>query len=203
MITMAEPDDFKDFESLPPELRIKRLREFEEKKKKEIQEAERMVEETVEEIKEETLRKEQLPIDQMKVFDGNMLRTGEEREMVKAKQYISDIKEEESTANEDAMLEEVLQKEHPEPLAEGTLQQYGQKIEELKNELYKIEDRAESGGSMYEDRQRAYEIHDQLESMNMEYRSTADAIQHTINVGDRVIDKIKGSYTNEPRRPEQ
>ncbi len=199
---MAEPDDFKDFESLPPEERIKRLKEFEEKKKKEIAEAERMVEDSKEEIKEETRKKEQMPIDQMKVFDENMLRSSEEKEMVKAKLYISDDKDESSDAEQD-MLEEVLQKEKPKPLPEGTLQQYGQKIDDLKGELYKIEDRAEAGNSMYEDKQRAYEIHDQLEDMNQEYRSTADAIQHTISVGDRVIDKIKGSYQDEPRRPEQ
>lgn len=201
---MVEADDIKDFEKLPPTERIKKLKEFEERKKKEIAEAERLMQQSEVQIEQEMWKKNNLPLDQMKVFDEGMLRSPEEREMVKAKQYTSDVKEhEEGSAAEQEMLEEVLQKEEPRKLEEGALQQYGQKIDDLKSELYKIEDRAEAGNSVYEDKQRAYEIHDQLEDMNQEYKSTADAIQHTINVGDRVIDKIKGSYNDEPRRPEQ
>ena len=201
---MAEADDIKDFEKLPPTERIKKLKEFEERKKKEIAEAERLMQQSEVQIEQEMWKKNNLPLDQMKVFDEGMLRSPEEREMVKAKQYTSDVKEhEEGSAAEQEMLEEVLQKEEPRKLEDHALKQYGQKIDDLKSELYKIEDRAEAGDSMYEDKQRAYEIHDQLEDMNQEYKSTADAIQHTINVGDRVIDKIRGSYNDEPRRPEQ
>lgn len=204
---MKRTDDFKDFEKLAPEERIKKLKEFESKRKKEIKEAERLMKESESQLKEESWRKEHVPIDQMKAFEESMLASEEEKEMFRTKHYsakegIQEEAEEKKIA-EDVMLEEVLQEEKPRELEEGALKQYGQKIEELKGELYKIEDRAETGNSIYEDRRRAYEIQHELEDFNQQYKSTADVIQHAVNVGDRVIDKIRGVYNEDQRRPEQ
>jgi len=208
-------DSFDDFRSLSPEARIKKLKEIEEKRKKEIEEARKLIAESEEEIKEETQKKERIPIEQMTARSQGGLMTAEEKEMFRTKHFISgntDIEKldgekrqvSEKEAAEHAMLEDVLRKETlPEDLDPALLNQYNQKVDNLKGELYAIEDRVEAGNMGYNDMKRAYVIEDELKGIAGVYHSTADNIEHTINVGERVIDKLRGTYKDEPRRPEQ
>lgn len=135
---MAEIEDMK---KLPPEERIKRLRELAEKDKKEIEEAQKLIKESELEAEDERERKLQIPIAQLKATDMTGLVSEEEKQMFKTKRYVTEQKqvlvEEEAPA---VTLEEKVEKEKPQLTEE---QLHAQKDYIRKLTADKIEDRAE------------------------------------------------------------
>jgi len=110
VINMAT--NLKEIKKLSPEERIKKLRSIEEKNKKEIDEAERIIDESIREINiKEELRG--LPIPQIKAVDIESLFAPEEKEVFAAKRY-KDLRAghiEEETA--EIPLEETVEQEKP------------------------------------------------------------------------------------------
>ncbi len=78
---MGELDDAKN---LPPEERIKRLKELEEQHKKEIEEAESLIRDSMREISETTAR---IPIKQVTAADISQLATGEEKQIFRTARF--------------------------------------------------------------------------------------------------------------------
>jgi len=105
--------NLKDIKKLSPEERIKKLKKIEEENKKEIDEAEKIIKDSIREINvKEEIR--DLPIPQIKAIDIESLFAPEEKEVFAAKRY-KDLRArhvEEETA--EIPLEETVEKEKPE-----------------------------------------------------------------------------------------
>ena len=105
--------NLKDIKKLSPEERIKKLKKIEKENKKEIDEAEKIIKDSIREINvKEEIR--DLPIPQIKAIDIESLFAPEEKEVFAAKRY-KDLRArhvEEETA--EIPLEETVEKEKPE-----------------------------------------------------------------------------------------
>ena len=110
---MAEKD-IKELKKLSPEERIKKLKELQEKDKKEIAEAQRMISQSEEQLAREDELKD-VPIPQLKAVSIDELFSPEEKELFKAKRFVSEIpSEEEAKAQQQKPLEDVAHEEAPE-----------------------------------------------------------------------------------------
>lgn len=79
--------DTEDLKKLSPAERLKRLKEIELQKKKEIEEAQKLLRDTSEEIEEEEKKKENIPIPQVAATDEAILFTVEEREVFRLRRF--------------------------------------------------------------------------------------------------------------------
>lgn len=128
---MAEMDELKD---LDPRQRIAKLKQMQEKKKKEIEEAKNLITQSEDEIAiEEELK--HIPIPQVKSVDIDALFSAEEKEVFKIKRFLPNdhfelAEEEDDTGPQEHNLEETVQKEHPQQ-AQAVVQ-YGDAIEDAK-----------------------------------------------------------------------
>lgn len=112
---MAKLDELK---SLSPQERIRKLKEMEEERKNEIEQAEKLIKESNVEIEEERKELERIPIPQLKTVDIQGLFTAEEREIFKVKRFVEEkgsledeLKEKESKRLEETVREEAERKE--------------------------------------------------------------------------------------------
>jgi hypothetical protein len=130
---MDEEDKLKKLKKLSPEERIAKLKEFQEKGKEEIAEAQKMIRESEEQI--ESLR--EVPIPEIKAVDIEHLFSPEERELFKAQRFVGERRkaepEEPARKAEEAALEETVAAEAPEITREQieAQRQYQARVEEL------------------------------------------------------------------------
>src|SRR3989338_8023544 len=80
-------DDIESIKKLPPEVRIKKLKEIEAKRKKEIEDAIKLEQQTQEEMEETEKKLREIPIPQMTAFDVSQLFTREEKEIFRTKRF--------------------------------------------------------------------------------------------------------------------
>jgi len=125
----------KEIKKLSPEERIKRLKKIEEENKKEINEAEKLIKDSIREINIQEEIKD-LPIPQIKAVDIESLFSPEEKEIFAAKRYKNESvrpAEEETT---EMPLEETVEQERPEITTEELEAQanYNMLSEELRRE---------------------------------------------------------------------
>jgi len=86
---MAEEDILKELKKLSPKERAEKLKELQKKDKEEIEQAQKLLQETEEEIgRQEELKK--IPIPQLKSVDIDALFSPEEKELFKAKRFITE-----------------------------------------------------------------------------------------------------------------
>ncbi len=107
---MAEIDEIK---KLSPEERVKRLKKLEEEKRKEIEEAEKLMKESVGQLEREEEIRRKIPVPQMKAVDIGQLFTKEEKQIFAAKRYqkaetaeeeiVEETKPEEKTLEDEVM----------------------------------------------------------------------------------------------------
>ncbi|MCK4588900.1 MAG: hypothetical protein KAT77_00525 [Nanoarchaeota archaeon] len=147
------PDEMKDIKKLSPEERLKRLKELEEKSKKEIAEAQKMIKQSEGEIEEKKKFEEKVPIPQLIAEEERTLESQEAVEMFEAQREISGRPGEKAAAKPGKSLEEQLKSEHIEKLAMKPALQ----LKDMMADIYK---RAEAhGGQMtQEERGEVYSI---------------------------------------------
>ena len=141
---MADIDEIKKFS---PEERIKRLKKLEENKRQEIEEAEKLIKESVVELEQEEKIKRKIPVPQMKAVDIGNLFTQEEKQIFATKRYQdSKVKtsEEEKPKEEEPKeetLEDTVWREQPQLTQEQVdeQRQYGEQLA-----------KGESAGGLYE-----------------------------------------------------
>lgn len=142
------PDEMKDIKKLSPQERLKKLKELEEKSKKEIAEAQKLIKQSEGEIEQENKFKEKVPIPQLIAEEERTLESEEAKEMFESQREISKSgvgKVE--TKKKEFSLEEQLRKEHIENLAQKPAEQ----LKEMMADIYK---RAEAqGGYMNQEQQ--------------------------------------------------
>lgn len=195
--------DLSDIKKLPPEERLKKLKELEAERKKEIEEARKLAAESEHEIALEEIKRD-IPIPQMTAVDVDTLFTQEEKDIFKSKRFTGEkIKEQkEVIPNQhidqlEKMIEDEkegiarFQREHP-----GKPQQYGMLLEkaiEAQNALGKIYDAAKAGNVTYEQMKTVEYLQDKTEQAMM-YKGISDEEKRRLETNERLIEGIRGSY---------
>ena len=82
--------EIKDIKKLSPEERIKKLKELEEQRKKEIEEAHKLLKTSEDEVEEKRKLKENIPIPQLTSVDVGSLFSKEEKDLFETKHYRSE-----------------------------------------------------------------------------------------------------------------
>ena len=111
--------DIEEIRKLEPEERIRRLKEVEEGRKKEIEEAETLIRDSMLEL-EDTAEKKYAPIRQVKAHDISQLLTAEEKRMFRTARFAGDSETSVRESERQPNLEEVAAEEMP-----GKTQQKG------------------------------------------------------------------------------
>jgi len=103
-------DEIEEIKKLDPEERIKRLKEIEEGRKKEIAEAETLIRDSMREIGDIS-EKKHAPIKQVTAHDVSQLVTAEEKRMFRTARFESESAETRETSEPGETLEEVAEEE--------------------------------------------------------------------------------------------
>lgn len=122
--------DIEDIKKLPPEERIQKLKEIEAQRRKEIEEAEALITDSMREIGETTAK---IPIKQVRADDISQLMTAEEKRIFKTARFqdSGQAAEEEAKPGEQS-LEEMAQEEAKKTTAQGGKPIYGKALEEAR-----------------------------------------------------------------------
>ncbi len=198
---MAEIDEIK---KLSPEARIKRLKKLEDEKRKEIEEAEKLMKESVGELEREERIKQEIPIPQVKAVDVGELFTQEEKQVFATKRYqkIGKEPEEEKPAKkEEKTLEEEVWEEQPQLTAKQVEQQrqYGQalaaeqpsRLYEMAREVY---DEFKETGMVDQEKVYALDVarRSKDDSAGGEYKSTSQQMQEQWGSAKSIIQYLRG-----------
>ncbi|MFC1753057.1 hypothetical protein ACFL96_06640 [Thermoproteota archaeon] len=124
--------DLDELKKLTPEERVKKLKEIEERSRKEIEEAQKLMTESMREIEEVGEKKIDIPIPQLTSVDVDALFGQEEKDMFKTKRF-GEGKRKEGAKEE--TLEESVQKEKQKDLPPEVMQQYTQHLEKISDRL--------------------------------------------------------------------
>jgi len=129
-----EKDQISELKKLIPEARLKKLKEIEEKSKKEIEAAQKLIKESEAEITEKKKFEEKVPIPQLTIEGEKGLESKEEKEMLGAQRAKgAKIEKEEVKPKKEASLEDQLRQEHIEELARKPADE----LKEMMADIYK------------------------------------------------------------------
>ncbi len=138
---MASDEDMEKARILKGPERIRKLKEIEERKKKELEEAESLLRVAVDEESAEVERKEKLPIPQVAAVDISFLMTESERAIFRTRRFAAT--QEEQHEEEEQKLEELAEEAAIASIAVQPVQIYGEafgqaraSIEQAKGQLY-------------------------------------------------------------------
>jgi hypothetical protein len=176
---------------LPPEERIKKLKEIEEKNKKEIDEASKLIKESEVQIEEEKRITDQIPVPQLKAVDISSLFGGEEKQLYAIKHYASDRKQEpleSAIEKEERRLEQMNAEEKKEFFHELPTQD----LYEIQKGLYAERERrslsVEQADSMYSIRREFEERREALEEGT--YKPASDAVREILGLGESIQKRL-------------
>ncbi|MDO8642040.1 MAG: hypothetical protein Q7R76_00410 [Candidatus Woesearchaeota archaeon] len=195
--------DLSDIKKLPPEERLKKLKELETERKKEIEEARKLVAQSEHEIALEEIKRD-IPIPQMTSVDVGMLFSPEEKELFKSKRFTGEkIKEQKEIIPSEHIdqLEKMIEDEKEgierfQRTHGGKPQQYGLLLEktlEAENKLASIYDAAKAGNVSYDQMKTVEYLQDKTEKAMM-YKGITDEEKRHLEANERLIDGIRGSY---------
>ncbi|MBI2136125.1 hypothetical protein HYU06_03570 [Candidatus Woesearchaeota archaeon] len=211
--------ELEDLKNLSPDERIKRLKEIQERRKKEIEEAQGLMSLTEEEIKQREREREQLPIPQLKSDTFENLLGETDREMFRMKRFTnekitaSDDKRTTGTATagqqlEELPLEETLRRDAPQLSADQRAamerDQYVKELSmvptpQLYNTIKSIQENYKTTGIL------TGAEREQLYSLNKAMDEKADAIRageynpseyimKEVDAGSNIINKLMRDY---------
>lgn len=203
--------DVEELKKLSPEQRLKALKALEEKSRKEIEEARKLMAESEREIEVEEEHRRDMPIPQLTSVDIDSLFSQEEKEMFKAKRFISEKRDagedggKEGTLIEDAaagqrrgVLEEVLGREKQPELGEQEAHQYGARLEMIRDRVYQLSDMTNQDPARFAKYETEYkeeleEMKKEFEEIHHKYKTAGDAVAQEATIGGQ-IDKLLGWY---------
>lgn len=210
--------ELEDLKNLSPDERIKRLKEIQERRKQEIEQAQELMTLTEEELKQREKEREQLPIPQLKSDTFENLLGETDREMFRMKRFTSEKiidsdKKSSGTATttqqlEEVPLEETLRRDAPQLSADQRAamekEQYVKQLamlpaQQLYNAIKGIQESYHSSG-IITDQQRG-----ELYSLDKAMQEKADAIRageynpseyikKEVDAGSSIINKLMRDY---------
>lgn len=203
-------EDIEDLKRLSPEERIAKLREIEKKRKKELEEAEKLMRESYTEIEDKEKEKRKVPIPQVKADEGGMadVFVGDEKELWKTKRFVSERpieeeKPEEGEALERRVIEEearersVAEQADIEARKQYQINLSKQPIEQLDNRLKAYEQLAKSGNMTEEQKEAAYNVtqaawYKQEAVQEGAYKASAEEIRDIADRSKNLRDYLRG-----------
>ena len=209
-------DELEELKNLSPEDRIKKLKEIQERRKKEIEEAQELMSLTEEELKQLQRDKDQLPIPELKsdTFENLLGETDKEmfrmKRFVKERTAVSEGKKSDGTATafEEVPLEETLRRDAPQVSPElreaMEKEQYVKQLamlpaQQLYNAIKGIQESYQSTGLITDDQR------GELYTLNKAMQEKADAIRageynpseyikKEVDAGSSIINKLMKDY---------
>lgn len=196
-----------EIKKLSPEERIKKLKGIKEKNKKEINEAEKLIKDSIREINIQEEIKD-LPIPQIKAVDIESLFSPEEKEVFATKRYENARQSHVEEETAEMPLEETVEKEKPEITKEELEAQKQYQILELRREptenvVQEIENIyqqvRETGGVTGEQMTRAYAANVIAEERQREiergtYRRISEEISDQLSIAKQIFNSIQEKY---------
>jgi hypothetical protein len=194
-----------DLKKLSPEERIRRLKEIEEKSKKEIMEAERLIHESEEDIKQRDDALRDIPIPQLTAVDAHQLFNPEEKMMFEMKREMPH-KTEQQPYPAFPSLEETVNSEAPK-LTEAQMQQQReyitnlarQPVDTLYQRLNELRESVNENGEMAPDeRSNLYmlnrAISQKQDDIEKGIYNTSDRVDRRIDSSRRILEEMMGVY---------
>jgi len=170
-----------ELKNLSPEEKIRKLKEIEEKDKKEIETAQKLIKESESQIEEEKRMKEQIPIPQLKAVDISSLFTPAEKQMYATKRYVRGEEQlEETVQQEQKRIEEMNEKEqffHELPTED--LYNIQKDYEQVETDLTQ-----EQQDNLYTVQQELYERRQAME--NGTYKPTNEVVRDILSLSEGV-----------------
>jgi len=196
-----------EIKKLSPEERIKKLKGIKEKNKKEINEAEKLIKDSIREINIQEEIKD-LPIPQVKAVDIESLFSPEEKEVFVTKRYENARQSHVEEETAEMPLEETVEKEKPDITKEELEAQKQYQILELRREptenvVQEIENIyqqvRETGGVTGEQMTRAYAANVIAEERQREiergtYRRISEEISDQLSIAKQIFNSIQEKY---------
>ncbi|MBU1204480.1 MAG: hypothetical protein KKE93_01065 [Nanoarchaeota archaeon] len=196
-----------EIKKLSPEERIKKLKGIKEKNKKEINEAEKLIKDSIREINIQEEIKD-LPIPQIKAVDIESLFSPEEKEVFATKRYENARQSHVEEETAEMPLEETVEKEKPDITKEELEAQKQYQILELRREptenvVQEIENVyrqvRETGGVTGEQMTRAYAANVIAEERQREiergtYRRISEEISDQLSIAKQIFNSIQEKY---------
>jgi len=180
--------DIEELKKLPPEERIRRLKEIEERDRKEIEEASKLIKDSEGQMEEERKLKEQIPIPQLKAVDISSLFTEDEKQMYAVKRFVD-------TRGKQQELEKTVQQEQ-QRIEEMNEQEKEKFFHELPTQdLYNIQkdiyQQAEQDNLNQEQRDNVYAIRREFDQRreameNGTYKPTDEAVRDILSMTEAV-----------------
>lgn len=204
---MEEVDEIDELKKLPASERVQKLKEIEEKSRKEIDEARKLITESLMEIEVEEKIKRDIPIPQITSVDVDTLFGEEEKDMFRMKRFesgkkkVSDaIEKVGGTRSElgEISLEESVEREQAQrmqsqrELPNDIVKQYTQKLEEMSGRVHNLMNMDEEHFHKYQNQynEELKSMYDNIEKMRR-YESLNDQIQ-SMNLTDQIGGLLKG-----------
>jgi len=185
---------FEEIKKLSPEERIEKLKKLEEERKKEIEEAHKLITESIREVEEAKEDKLRIPVPQLKSIDTTMLFGDEEKRLFKMKRY-SDVKsglatlEDRAESQEANALEQKVRAEKASAQAsQASQKQYGAALQEIRNEFYDLRNNQNWG---QEERNRFYNAQEKLKDIGERYESVSNYVSNLMSVGKEMENKLR------------
>ncbi|MBD3313995.1 hypothetical protein GF345_06135 [Candidatus Woesearchaeota archaeon] len=166
--------DLEELKKLGPEDRVKKLKEIEENNRKEIEEAQKLMTDSLREIEIEDKIKRDIPIPQLTSVDVDTLFGQEEKDMFRTKRYDSGPSREQKA---DESLEESIEKEKMKELPPEAMKQYTQQLEQISSRLEEFRNMGEEHFNQYKQ--------DYNEEITQMYDNVKQ-MQHYAGVGDQI-----------------
>lgn len=207
--------DIEGLKKLSPEQRLRALKALEEKSRKEIEEARKLMAESEREIEVEEEHKRDMPIPQLASVDIDSLFTQEEKEMFKAKRFVGESRAEEETkaakevreetpledrraAERMGVLEEVLGREKAPELGMEEAHQYGARLEMIRDRVYELQNMTNDDPNRFMKYEQEYkeeleEMKKEWEDIHQKYKTAGQAVAEEATMGNQ-IDKLMNWY---------
>lgn len=185
--------DIDELKKLSPSERVEKLREIEERNKKEIEEARKLMTESLREIEVEDELKRDIPIPQLTSVDVDSLFGQEEKDMFKTKRFVGGEKKEEvREIKDERTLEESIQREKPKDLPPDIVKQYTQQLEQMSNRVSEFRNMNEDHFQKYKSRydEELKQMYDNVERMR-HYESVSEQIQE-MHLTDQIGGLLRG-----------
>jgi len=182
-----------ELKKLPPEERIEKLRELAEKNRKEIEEAQKLIKESKQELEKKEKEKIDIPIPQIKAFDIESLFTEEEKEIYREKRFVRRRSNLERVVGNERQAERKTEEERQYEI-KLSQEPIGKIYEMVKNIYNNVR---ETGEITEEQRQQLYIINNALERKRNDiiegkYKTTDEAIEGLVSVTKNIMKYIRG-----------
>lgn len=208
--------DIDELKKMSPERRLHALRELEEKSRKEIEEARKLMAESEREIEVKEELERDMPIPQLAAVDIDSLFSPEEKDIFRMKRFSGEARKAEADeevaakgknrgeagearpAEKKDFLEEMIRADKTPQLGEQEAHQYGARLEMIRDRVYELRDMTDNDPGRFKRYEAQYkeeleQMKNEMEGIHEKYKTAGDAVVQESTIGNQ-IDKLLSWY---------